>query len=334
MQSRAIRDMKRRMNPTMRFLLAVIAAVLPVLAQAQAWPSKPVRLLVPFAPGGTTDVLARLVGQKLGDALGQQLLVDNRPGAGGNIGTELVVKSPADGYTLVMSFDGTMAINPSTYRKLAYDPQRDLAAVASVAQVPLLMVVHPGVAAKNVAEFVALAKASPGRINYSSAGHGSTGHLTAELFRARAGIDMVHVAYKGGGQAVQDLLGGQIQMLVTALPTVEGHLKGGKLRALAFTSRARVQGAPEVPTLAESGYPGFEVMSWYGILAPAGTPADVVRRLNAEINRVLQAPEVRERLAAMGAEPTGGSAGQFAATIRADTARWAKVVADAGIRID
>ncbi len=316
-------------------LLAFLAALLlNAAAHAQAYPSKPVRLIVPFAPGGTTDVLARLVAQKLTDALGQQFIIENKPGAGGNIGTELAVKSPADGYTLVMSFDGTLAINPNTYAKMPFDPQKDLATVANVAQVPLLIVVHPGVAAKTIVEFVALAKASPGRINYSSAGHGSTGHLTGELFRARAGIEIVHVSYKGGGQAVQDLLGGQIQMLVTALPTVEGHLKGGKLRALAFTSSRRMPGAPEVPTLAEAGYPGIEVLSWYGILAPAGTPPEIVRRLNAEINRVLQAPEVRERLTALGTEPTGGSPEQFAQVIRADTARWAKVVSDAGIRIE
>ena len=321
------------MNRLLRMLgLAVL--LVPIAAFAQAYPSKPVRLLVPFAPGGTTDVLARLLGQKLSEALGQQFVIDNRPGAGGNIGTELAARSPADGYTLVMSFDGTMAINPSVYRKLPFDAQKDLAPVASVAQVPLLIVVHPAVAAGSIAELVALAKANPKRVNYSSAGHGSTGHLTGELFAARAGIEMVHVSYKGGGQAVQDLLGGQIQMLVTALPTVEGHLKGGKLRALAFTSPKRVPGAPEVPTLAESGFAGFDVLSWYGVLAPAGTPPEVVRRLNAQINAVLQAPDVRARLAALGAEPTGGTPEQFAATIRADTVRWAKVVSDAGIRID
>jgi tripartite-type tricarboxylate transporter receptor subunit TctC len=313
---------------------AAAAALMPITGSAQGYPAKPVRLIVPFAPGGTTDVLARLVGQELGEALGQQFVVENRPGAGGNIGTEAAVRSAPDGYTLVMSFDGTMAINPSTYAKLAFDPQRDLAPVANVAQVPLLFVVHPGVAARTIGEFVALAKASPGRINYSSAGNGSTGHLTGELFKARAGIDMVHVSYKGGGQAVQDLLGGQIQMVVTALPTVEGHLKGGKLRALAFTSAQRVPGAPEVPTLAESGYAGFEVVSWYGILAPAGTPQEIVRRLNAEINRILRLPAVRDRLAALGAEPTGGTPEQFAETIRADTARWAQVVRAAGIRIE
>jgi len=323
------------MNRASRILLSVLAALLlPAVALAQAYPVKPVRLIVPFAPGGTTDVLARLIGQKLTDALGQQVIIENKPGASGNIGTELAVKSPADGYTLVMSFDGTMAINPNTYAKMPFDAQKDLVAVANVAQVPLLIVVNPAVAAKTVAEFVALAKASPGRINYSSAGHGSTGHLTGELFRKSAGIDIVHIAYKGGGQAVQDLLGGQIQMLVTALPTVEGHLKGGKLRALAFTSAKRVPGAPDVPTLAESGYPGLEVLSWYGILAPAGTPPDIVRRLNTEINRILQATDVRERLATLGTEPTGGTPEQFSQTIKADTARWAKVVGEAGIRID
>ena len=328
------REVDRSIARCLTACAVALATMLPVAVSAQAYPAKPVRLIVPFAPGGTTDVLARLVAQELGEALGQQFPVENRPGASGNIGTEAAVKAPPDGYTLVMSFDGTMAINPSTYAKLPFDPQRDLAPVANVAQVPLLFVVHPGVAARTIGEFVALAKASPGRINYSSAGNGSTGHLTGELLKARAGIDMVHVSYKGGGQAVQDLLGGQIQMVVTALPTVEGHLKAGKLRALAFTSAQRVPVAPDVPTLAESGFPGFEVVSWYGILAPAGTPRDIVRKLNAEINRILALPRVRERLAALGAEPTGGTPEEFAATIKADTARWAKVVADAGIRIE
>jgi tripartite-type tricarboxylate transporter receptor subunit TctC len=309
-------------------------ALVPGLALAQAYPSKPVRLIVPFAPGGATDVIARLAGQKLSDALGQQFIIDNRPGANGNIGTEIAVKSPADGYALVMSYDGTMAINPSVYRNMPFDPLKDLAPVASVAQLPLLLVVHPAVAAKNLAEFVALAKATPGKINYSSAGYGSAGHLAAELFRGRAGIDIVHVNYKGGGQAVQDLLGGQIQALMTGLTTAEGHLKSGKLRALAFTSAKRMPGAPDVPTFSESGYAGLVVLSWYGILAPAGTPAEIVRRLNAEINKILQAPDVRERLTALGTEPTGGTPEQFAETLKADIARWAKVVADAGIRID
>jgi len=317
-----------------RLLLLAVSLCLPALALAQAYPSKPIRLIVPFAPGGATDVIARLAAQKLSDALGQPLAVDNRPGANGNIGTEMAVKAPADGYTLVMSYDGTIAINPGVYRKMPFDPLKDLAPVASVAQLPLLLVVNPSVAAQNLAEFVALAKATPGKINYSSAGYGSAGHLAAELFRGRAGIDIVHVNYKGGGQAVQDLLGGQIQALMTGLTTVEGHLKSGKLRALAFTSAKRMAGAPEVPTFEESGYPGLVVLSWYGLFAPAGTPPEVVRRLNAEVNRALQAPDVRERLTALGTEPTGGTPEQFAATIRSDIARWARVVADAKIQID
>jgi len=323
----------RRHTRVLALVAAVLAAVI-APASAQPYPAKPVRMIVPFAPGGTTDVLARLVAQRLSDATGQAFPVDNRPGANGNIGTDLAAKSPPDGHTIVMSFDGTIAINPNTYRKLPFDPQRDLAPVASVAQVPLLLVVHPGVAAQTLAEFVALAKAAPGRLNYSSAGHGSTGHLAGELFKARAGIELPHVSYKGGGQAVQDLLGGQIQMLVTALPTVEGHLKAGKLRALAFAAAKRVPGLPDVPTLEESGYPGLVVLSWYGLLAPAGTPPEAIRRLNTEVNRALAAPEVRERLAALGAEPTGGTPEQFAQVIRADTARWAQVVKTAGVSID
>jgi tripartite-type tricarboxylate transporter receptor subunit TctC len=313
---------------------ALVFALACSLAYGQAYPSKPVRLLVPFSAGGTTDVLARLVGQKLAESLGQQVIIDNRPGANGNLGTEMVAKAPADGYTIALIFDGTIAINPAVYRKLPFDPQKDLAPIGNVAQLPLIMVVHPGVPARNLAEFVAHAKANPGRINYSSAGPGSTGHLTGELLKVRAGIDLVHISYKGGGQAVQDLLGGQIQMLLTGFPTAEGHLKGGKLRALAFSSAQRVATAPEVPTFAESGYPGFVVASWYGLFAPAGTPREIVRRLNADLNRILQAADVRERLSTLGVEPTGGTPEQFAETIKVDTARWAKVVSDAGIRID
>lgn len=325
------------MNRPLRRLLAGIVTALalgPLAAHAQTYPTKPVRLVVPFAPGGTTDMLARIVAQKLTDSLGQQMVVENRPGANGNIGTDVAAKAPGDGYTLVMSFDGTMAINPHTYKKLPFDPQKDLAPVANIAQVPLLIVVHPDVKANTIQEFVALVKANPGRINYSSAGHGSTGHLTGELMKARGGLDMIHVAYKGGGQAVQDVLAGQIQMLVTALPTVEGHIKGGKLRPLAFTSAKRVPGLPDVPTLAESGFAGFDVSSWYGILAPASTPADIVRKLNGDIGKILAQKDVQDRLAQLGTEPVGGTPEQFAATIKADTARWAKVVKDANIQLD
>jgi tripartite-type tricarboxylate transporter receptor subunit TctC len=314
--------------------LLLLALLLPLAVFAQGYPGKSVRLIVPFAPGGATDVIARLAAQKLSDALGQSFVVDNRPGANGNIGTEMAAKAAADGYTLVMSYDGTLAINPSVYKSMPFDPQKDLAPIASVAQLPLLMLVNSNFAAKNVAEFVAYARANPGKVNFSGAGYGSAGHLAAELFRARAGIELVHVNYKGGGQAVTDLLGGQIQMLMTGLTTVEGHVKSGKLRALAFTSAKRMPGAPDIPTFVESGYPGLVSYTWYGILAPAGTPRDIVRKLNAEINRVLQSPEVRDRLTVLGTEPTGGTPEQFAQTIKDDTVKWAKVVSDAGIRIE
>ena len=318
-----------------RILVAVVLSLAaPLLAHAQAYPSRPIRLIVPFAPGGTTDVIARIVGQKLGESLGQQIVVDNRPGANGNIGTDLAAKAPPDGYTLVMSFDGTIAINPHVYKKLPFDPQKDLAPVVTVAQVPLLIVVQPSLGVNSVKDLVALAKAKPARINYSSAGHGSTGHLTGELLKTRAQIEMVHVGYKGGGQALTDLLGGQIDMLVTALPTVEPFLRQGKLKALAFSSAKRVPGLPEVPTLAESGYTGFDVSSWYGILAPAGTPQDRVLRLNREIVKILAQKDVRDRFAALGTELVGDTPAQFAATIRADTLRWANVVRASNIRLD
>jgi tripartite-type tricarboxylate transporter receptor subunit TctC len=300
----------------------------------QPYPSKPIRLVVPFAAGGTTDVLARTVGQKLAYVLGQQVLIDNRPGANGNIGTDLVAKAEGDGYTLVMSFDGTIAINPHVYRKLPFDPQKDLVAVANVARVPLLIVVHPEVPASSIGEFIAFARDKPGAVNYSSAGYGSTGHLTGELLKARAGIDMVHVNYKGGGQAVQDLLGGRIQMLVTGLPTVEGHLAGKRLRPLVFTSTKRVSRLPAVPTLVEAGFPGFEVASWYGIFAPATTPRDVVRTLNAALGKLLAQADMQEYLASIGAEPVGGTPEQFAETVKTDTARWATVVKQANLQLD
>ena len=317
----------------MKRLLA-IALLLPGLVLAQAYPSKPVRLIVPFAPGGATDVISRLAAQKLTEALGQQFTVDNRPGANGNIGTEMAARAQSDGYTLVMSYDGTLAINPSVYRKMPFDPQKDLVPIGSVGQLPLLMLVNSAFPAKNVAEFVAWAKANPGKVNYSGAGYGSSGHLAAELLRARAGIDIVHINYKGGGQAVTDLLGGQIQMLMTGLTTVEGHLKSGKLRGLAFTSARRLPGAPDIPTFQESGYPGLVAVSWYGILGPVGTPPEVVRKVNAEINKLLQLPDVKERLASLGVEGLGGTPEQFGQLIRDDTAKWEKVVNDAGIRVE
>ncbi len=317
-------------------VLAMLAIVVQPAAAADVrnYPAKPVRMIVPFAPGGTTDVIARIIGQKLTETLGQQVVIDNRPGANGNLGTDLAAKSAPDGYTLVMSFDGTLAINPVVYKKLPFDPQKDLTPIVTVAQVPLIIVVQPALGANSIREFIALAKSTPGRINYSSAGHGSTGHLTGEFLKIRAGIDMPHIGYKGGGQALTDLLGGQIQMLITALPTVDSFIRQGRLKALAFTSAKRVPGLPDVPTLAEAGLAGFDISSWYGILAPAGTPQDVIRRLNADIVKILGQKDVRDRFTALGTELVGDTPAQFAKAIREDTVRWAQVVQAANIKFE
>ncbi len=325
------------MNLHHRLTLKAIAALglaMPWMAMAQDFPSRPLRMMVPFAAGGTSDVVARIVAQKLSTLLGQQVVVENRGGANGNIGTDLAAKAPGDGYNLLLSFDGTMAINPHTYKKLSFDPQKDFAPVMNVGNVPLIFVVHPSVKANTIQEFAALAKEKPGGIFYSSAGNGSTGHLTGELFASRSGVKMNHVPYKGGAPAVQDVLAGQIQMLVTALPTVEAHLKGGKLRALAVSSSGRMPSLPDVPTLAESGLPGFDVRSWYGVFAPAATPPALIKRLNEELQKVIADKDVRERFNTLGIEPLGGSSNDFAAVVRNDSARWAKVVSEAGITLE
>ena len=314
-------------------MLALAVAACHAAAQP-AFPQKPVRMVVAFTAGSETDYLARIVGQKLGENLGQQVVIDNRPGANGNIGTDIVAKSPPDGYTIVMAFDGTIAINPSVYAKLPFDPQADLAPIANVARVALLLVTHPSVPATNIAQFVAHAKSAPGKINYSSAGPGSTGHLTGELLKTRAGFDMVHIAYKGGGQAVQDLLAGRIQALFTGVPTVEEHIKTGKLRAIAFSTAKRVAQLPDVPTLAESGYADFDVASWYGLFAPAKTPGEVINRLNAAALAVLAQADTRQRFAALGTEAGGGTPMEFAETVKRDTERWAGIVKAVGIRLD
>ncbi|MGE0798156.1 MAG: Bug family tripartite tricarboxylate transporter substrate binding protein [Lautropia sp.] len=328
----------RSAQATRRKVLLAVAAtcLMPAAAVAQAtsgWPDRPIRLVVPFAPGGTSDVLGRLLAANLSNGLGQQVVVENRAGANGNIGTDVVAKAPADGYSLLMTFDGTMAINPHTYAKLPFDPQKDLAPVINAGQAALVMVMHPGVKAATVAEFVELVRKDPGGIFYGSAGIGSTGHLAGELFAARAGIKMTHVSYKGGAAALQDLLAGQIQMLVTALPTVEGLLANGKVRALAVTPAKRVGALKDVPALAET-YPGYAVSSWYGIVAPAGTPEPILSRLNAELDRIVKSKAVQERFETLGVEPLGGSRASFAEKIRDDSVMWADVVRKAGVKVE
>ena len=322
------------MNQYVAALLAVLVAAFPGGAFAQAYPSKPIRLIVPFAAGGGNDAVARLVGKRLADSLGQPVLVDNRPGAGGVVGAELAAKSAPDGYTLFLGGVGSHAINPNLHRKLPYDPVRDFAPVELLAQAPLVLVVHPSVPARDIAEFIAYARANPGRLNFASNGNGSSSQLAAVMFDTMAGVDMVHVPYKGLSPALADLLSGQVQLMFSSVVAILPHIKAGKLRGLATTGAKRLASLPELPTIAESGLPGYEASSWYGILAPAGTPRDIVARLNAELGKALDQPEVRASLIAEGAEPAGGSPEAFAAHIRSEMERLGKLIRDANIRLE
>ena len=272
--------------------------------------------------------------RKLGDNFGQQVIVDNRTGANGNIGTDMVAKANPDGYTLLMAFDATMVINPSAYGKLPFDPIRDFAPITKVASLPLILVAHPSFPASNTKELIAYAKSKPG-INYSSSGHASTPHLAMLMFAQRTGTQFTHIAYKGGGQAVIDVLAGQIPLLATAIPTVQAHIKAGKLKGIALTSAKRHASLPDVGTFAEAGITGFDVSAWYGLLAPAGTPKPVVVRIHDEVVKILATPEMKERfLTTIGGDPVGGTPEQFAADIKSDIARWAKIVNDSGIKLE
>ena len=317
-----------------RFALGATLAIVAAWASAQAYPVKPIRIVVPFPPGGATDILARDVAQKLTEAWGQQVIVDNRPGAGGNIGSELVAHSAPDGYTLEMGTVGTHAINASLYAKMPYDHVKDFAPVILVAGVPNVLVVNNAVPANSVAELIAYAKANPGKLNFASSGNGTSIHLSGELFKVMAGVQMTHIPYKGSAPAMQDLLGGQVQLMFDNLPPSLPQIKGGKLRALAVTSSTRAPALPDVPTIAESGLPGFEASSWFGILAPAGTPPAIIAKVNAEVNKWLGSPEGKEKLAAIGANAAGGSPEDFARHIQTETAKWAKVVKESGAKVD
>jgi tripartite-type tricarboxylate transporter receptor subunit TctC len=300
---------------------------------AQDYPTRPIRFVVPFPPGAATDALARIIGQKLAEGVGQSVVVDNRAGAGGIMGTEVVAKAVPDGYTLLMA-GAAHAINASLYSKLPFDPQRDFAAVTLVAFLPNVLVAYPGVPATNVRELIALAKAKPGQLNYASGGSGSTAHLAMELLKTNAGIDVVHVPYKGGGQAMNDLLGGQVSLLFTSLFSAQTQVKAGKLRALGVASAKRTPLAPEVPTIAESGLPGYEVVAWYGVMVPAQTPPATITRLHAEIAKGLKTPDSEARFASQGAELVISTPPAFAAHVRAEIAKWAKVVKATGARVD
>ena len=304
----------------------MLALTLAAAVAAQGYPNKPIRFVVPYAPGGNTDILSRLIGQKLNEAWGQQVIIDNRPGAAGTVGAELVARAPADGYTLIMGSFGNIIVANSLYRNLKYDPLKDFAPVALVSLPPGMLVEHPSVPAQNVRELIAYAKSNPGKLNYGSPGSGAWNHLFFELFNANAGVTITHVPYKGIAPAVVDLLGGHVQLAISAFPTAMPHFKAGKLRALAVTSAKRSGLLPEVPTIAESGLPGYEAAGWFGVLAPAGTPSAVVVKLNAEINRMLELPEVKASLAADGAEPAGGTPAHMAESARMASVKWAKIV--------
>jgi len=320
-------------HPLIRAALALALSITSA-AFAQAWPTKPVKIVVPFPPGGTTDILARAIGFDLTKAWSQPIIVENRPGAGGNIGAEAVAKSPADGYTLLMGTVGTHGINPSVYKKMAYDAIKDFAPVTLVALVPNMLVVHPSVPVKSVGELIALAKKQPGKLTFASSGNGTSIHLSGALFETLAGVDLVHVPYKGSSPAIIDLLAGQVNMMFDNMPSALPYVKSGKLRALAVTSARRSPAMPELPTIAEAGVKGYEASSWFGMLAPAGTPKDVVAKANGAILKSLSTPDIKEKLSSQGAAPAGDTPEKFAAFIRAEIDKWAKVVKASGATID
>ena len=304
-------------------------------AQAQAYPARPIRFVVPYAPGGPLDLIARAIGQKLTEATGQAVVVDNKPGAGGNIGADIVAKAAPDGYTIVMGAVATHAINPTLYPKIPYDPVKDFTPVAMVAVVPNVLVVNPILPVKSVKELIDFAKAKPSYLNFASGSTGSTGHLAGELFNALAGVQMVHIPYKGGAPAMADLLAGQVQLMFDNLANALPQVKAGKLRALAVTTAQRSAFAPDLPTLAEAGVLGFDLSTWFGIFLPGNAPRDIVLRLNTEINKALNAPDMKDRLEKMGAEPPANNTPErFAAFIKVEFDKYARVIKASGAKVE
>lgn len=327
---------KESFNRRAVIALLLAASAQPLLTQAAQgdYPQRPIRLVVPFAAGGTSDVLARAVGAKLSEELGQPVVVDNRAGANGNIGSDQVAKAAPDGYTLLLAADGTMAINPSLYSKLSFQPERDFIAISRIAQVPLIVVAAPALQMNTLQDLISRSKADGANLDYSSAGVGSAGHLTGELLKAQTGARLTHVPYKGGGQAITDAISGQVPLMVTAYATAGPFIKTGKLKALAVTSAQRLQALPDVPTVAEAGVPRFDVSSWYGLMAPAKTPEPIINRLHAALSKVLKSPEMKARMDDLGAQAVVDNQGQFAQIIKTDTARWAQIVKSAHVSLD
>jgi len=320
--------------PLLRTLAGIALALPAGIAAAQNYPNKPIRMVSPFAAGGGVDFTARLVGQRITEGIGQTVIVENRAGAGGVIGTEVVARAAPDGYTLLLGSAGPLTILPGLSAKLPYDPLKDLAPITLVTSMPFVLVVHPSLPVKNVKELLALARAKPGQLNFASPGNGSTTHLAAELLKTSANVDMVHVPYKGVAPAVTDLLAGQVQFMSGDLSTVMPQVRAGKLRALAVTSAKRSSQVPELPTVAEGGVPGFDASGWFGVLAPAATPVEIVTRLNAVIVKGISTPDARERLASLGGDVVGGTPAEFAAFMRADLAKWTKLIKTIGLKAD
>jgi tripartite-type tricarboxylate transporter receptor subunit TctC len=314
--------------------LAALCALAAGTASAQSWPTRPIKYIVPFAPGGTTDILARTISEKLSIALGQPVVVENKPGAGGGVGADFTAKAAPDGYTIMGGTISTHAINASLYANLPYDPVKDFVAITLIARVPNLLVINPEIPAKTVAELIALLKANPNKYTFASSGNGTSQHLSGELFKSMAGVQMQHIPYKGSPPALQDVVGGQVTMTFDNITTALPLAKSGKLRALAVTTAKRSAVAPDVPTLAESGLVGFEVGSWQGVFAPAGTPPDIVKRLNTEIVKIINMPEVRDKLLALGAEPVGDTSEQFGAYVKTEVVKWSEVVKKSGAKVD
>jgi tripartite-type tricarboxylate transporter receptor subunit TctC len=318
-----------------RIIVAAVACTCAALpAAAQQYPARAIRMVIGFPPGGGTDIVGRIVAQKLSDALGQQVLPDNRGGASGQIATELVAKAPADGYTLLMAHISALSILPSLVPKLPYDPSRDFAPVSLAAIAPNLLVVHPSLPVKTVKELIALARARPGQLQFSSVGSGSIQHLAGEMFKLQTKVHMLHVPYKGAGQSIIDLVSGQIHMDFGTIPPALPHVKAGRLRPVAVTSEKRFSVLPEIPTIAESGVPGFDMSTWWGLVAPGGVPKEIVARLHGETAKLLRDKDVKDRLANVGADPVGNSPEEFGAFIRAERAKYAKVVKEAQIKLD
>jgi len=319
---------------TIAVALAATAIPFAAPAYAQAWPSKPITYVVPFPPGGTTDVLARIIAQKLGPALGTTIVIENKPGAGGNVGSEFVAKAAPDGYTIMGGTISSHSINVSLYPKLPHDPVKSFAPITLIGSNPNILVVNAASPFRSLQDITAALKAKPGSLSYASAGNGTSQHLSAELYKFMAGVDMVHIPYKGSGPAIQDVMGGQVPMMFDTSVVAGPHIESGRLRALAVTSAKRSAAFPNVPTVAEQGVPGYDVVSWQGVFAPAGTPQPIIDRLYTEIAKILKEPEVQERFAKLGLDPSGMPPADFAAFQKAEIEKWAKVIKAANIRID